>query len=241
MKALHIITPVKNSIDTAIETIDAVLASNISIPFIYTVYNDYSTPENTAILEKKCKDTGGFQLVNISDLSSNPSPNYDLVLKMAQREALAAEAGLLIIESDVTFAPDTIQRLLDEVGGLPLCGMAAAVTVDERGVINYPYEYAINYEKRIIDCNRVFSFCFTLLTCNLLKAIDFNQFDRSRSYFDAVLTRLSLEHGFKNYLFNTLPVLHRPHSSRPWRKIKEKNILQYYYLKLTGRLRLMKA
>ncbi len=241
MKALHIITPVKNSIDTALDTIDAVLASNITIPFRYTVYNDYSTSENTAILEQKCKDSGGFQLVNISELTSNPSPNYDMVLRMAQKEALAAEAGLLIIESDVNFAPDAIQLLLDQANNLPLCGMAAAVTVNENGIINYPYEYAASYGKRIVDCSRVFSFCFTLLTCDLLKAIDFNKFDRSHTYFDAVLTKLSLKHGFKNYLFNTLPVLHKPHSSRPWRKIKEANILRYYYLKLTGRLHLMKA
>ena len=51
MKSLHIITPVKDSIDTTLETVRAVLDSKLSVPFTYTVYNDFSTPENTARLE----------------------------------------------------------------------------------------------------------------------------------------------------------------------------------------------
>ena len=48
---LHIITPVKDSIDLSLQTIRSVLASQLSVPFVYTVYNDFSTPENTARLE----------------------------------------------------------------------------------------------------------------------------------------------------------------------------------------------
>ena len=79
MKGLNIITPVKDSIELTLETIKATLASEISVPFTYTVYNDFSTPENTAILEKASKEMG-FRLVNLSDITDHPSPNYLLVL-----------------------------------------------------------------------------------------------------------------------------------------------------------------
>ena len=83
MKGLNIITPVKDSIELTLETIKATLASEISVPYTYTVYNDFSTPENTAILEKASKEMG-FRLVNLSDITDHPSPNYLLVLKMTR-------------------------------------------------------------------------------------------------------------------------------------------------------------
>ena len=58
MKSLHIITPVKDSIDTTLETVRAVLDSKLSVPFTYTVYNDFSTPENTARLEAASREMG---------------------------------------------------------------------------------------------------------------------------------------------------------------------------------------
>lgn len=51
-KRLHIITPVKDSIELTFRTIRSVLDSKIGIPFTYTVYNDFSTPENTKRLEE---------------------------------------------------------------------------------------------------------------------------------------------------------------------------------------------
>ena len=53
MKSLHIITPVKDSIEFTLETIKAILNSEIKVPYTYTVYNDFSTEENTKILEYK--------------------------------------------------------------------------------------------------------------------------------------------------------------------------------------------
>ena len=47
MKSLQVITPVKDAIDFTLETIRAVLSSETSVPFTYTVYNDFSTVENT--------------------------------------------------------------------------------------------------------------------------------------------------------------------------------------------------
>ncbi|MBP3420112.1 MAG: hypothetical protein J6K74_05955 [Marinifilaceae bacterium] len=101
MKSLHIITPVKDSIDSTLDTARAIMSSKIDIPFTYTIYNDFSTEENTKRLVEASKEIG-FELVNLSDLTDHPSPNYLLVLQKTQKEAIEREAGLLIVESDVT-------------------------------------------------------------------------------------------------------------------------------------------
>ena len=75
MEGLNIITPVKDSIELTLETIKATLASDIKVPYTYTVYNDFSTPENTTILEKASKELG-FRLVNLSDITDHPSPEW---------------------------------------------------------------------------------------------------------------------------------------------------------------------
>lgn len=157
MKELHIITPVKDSIESTLLTIEAIMASQLSIAHTYTVYNDFSTPENTARLEEAAKRYG-FRLVNLSDLTSHPSPNYLLVLQTVQREALATDAGVCIVESDVIVRPDTLQRLVDGATAHEQCGIAASVTVDDNGDINYPYLYAKGMENRVVDTKRHCSF-----------------------------------------------------------------------------------
>ena len=74
MKQLHIITPVKDSIDSTLDTARAILNSDIQIPYTYTIYNDFSTPENTKRLDEDSKKLG-FNLVNLCDLTDHPSPN----------------------------------------------------------------------------------------------------------------------------------------------------------------------
>lgn len=56
MKSLHIITPVKDSIATTLDTIKAIMSSEITVPFTYTIYNDNSTAENTEILRKASEE-----------------------------------------------------------------------------------------------------------------------------------------------------------------------------------------
>ncbi len=228
--SLHIITPVKDSIVTAMDTIHAVMSSDIRVPHSYTVYNDFSTPENTEIL-RQAADELGFTLVNLSDLTETPSPNYLLVLQTAQREALAADAALCIVESDVTVRPDTLQLLYDGAAGRHDCGIAAAVTVDEGGHINYPYLYARGQVGQVVDNRKHQSFCCSLLSLELLHRFDFKELDARKNWFDVTISHEALSHGLKNYLFTTLPVLHRPHQSRPWKQLKYKNPLKYYWLK----------
>lgn len=229
---LHIITPVKDSIDSTLETVKAVLSSKVSVPFSYTIYNDFSSEENTRRLEEASREMG-FKLVNLSDLTDHPSPNYLLVLRREQRMCLEENASLLIVESDVTVSENTIQGLWDGAGSRADCGIAASVTVDDSGIINYPYEYARGQENMVIDTRKHCSFCCSLLTASLLEKFDFSLLDETRNWFDVTISHESLKAGLHNYLFTTLPVIHRPHSSRPWKQLKYKNPLLYYWRKLT--------
>ena len=232
MKGLHIITPVKDSIDSTLETVRAIKASKLSVPYKYTIYNDFSTPENTARLTAAAREFG-FELVNLCDLTSHPSPNYLLVLQKTQREALEADVGLLIVESDVIVAENTLQDLYDGALQRPDCGIAAAVTVDDNGAINYPYLYAKGLENRVVDVKKHCSFCCSLLTPRLLAAYSFEDLSPEKNWFDVTISHESVAHGLHNYLFTSLPVIHRPHQSRPWKQLKYTNPLKYYWLKFT--------
>mgnify|MGYP002241694278 FL=1 len=143
MKCLHIITPVKDSIDFTLETVRAILASDIKVPFTYTVYNDFSTEENTKRLEEASKELN-FRLVNLSDITTHPSPNYLLVLQCSQQEAIADDAGLLIVEPDVVVKKNTLQDLYDGAAARSGCAIAAAVTVDREW----------SYQLSIFACQR---------------------------------------------------------------------------------------
>lgn len=232
MKGFHIITPVKDSIDLTLQTIEAIMASNFSVPVKYTVYNDFSTEENTAKLEEAAKKAG-FELVNLKDITNHPSPNYLMVLQMSQKRAIEDDCGLLIVESDVIVKPDTLQTLFDKASQNKDCGMAAAVTVDENGVINFPYLYAKGKENKEFTTRKRFSFCCTLLTLDYLRAFDFHELNPEKHWHDVTISHESLKHGFKNYLYTDNPVWHRPHGSRPWKLLKYTNPLKYYWLKFT--------
>ena len=232
MRPLHIITPVKDSIDSTIQTVKAILASDITRPYKYTIYNDFSTPENTAQLERYSKELG-FELVNLSDITTHPSPNYLLVLQRCQALALEAGADLLIVESDVVVRPDTLQKLSDGAERYDNCGIAAAVTVNDKGEINYPYEYAKGREGEDYAVKRHCSFCCSLLTNGLLAAYDFKTLNPEKHWFDVTISQQSRALGFENYLFASLPVIHRPHASRPWKQLKYTNPLKYYWIKFT--------
>ena len=66
-----------------------------------------------------------------------------------------------------------------------------------------------------------------------IRAFDFRQLDPTKNWFDVTISHEALKQGFQNYLFTTLPVWHRPHGSRPWKQLKYKNPLKYYWLKYT--------
>ena len=232
MKALRIITPVKNAIDSTLETVQALLASQLNVPYTFTVYNDFSSEENTARLEQAATEMG-FNLVNLSDLTTHPSPNYLFVLQRERHTCLDEDAALLIVESDVVVKPDTLQGLWASACQRADAGIVAAVTVDEEGCINYPYRFVSGQEGQVVDSKKHCSFCCSLLTPSLLSKVDFDALDGTKNWFDVTISHLAVKAGLHNYIHTTLPVLHRPHRSRPWKQLKYTNPIKYYWLKWT--------
>lgn len=227
-----IITPVKDSLDTALQAINYICQSKGE--FQYLVYNDYSSPENRETLEKASLQQG-FELINIEEQVQSPSPNYRFTLRDARRKALAMNAGLLIIESDVYVQPDTIEHLFQFAKKTLQCGMVAAITVDESGEINFPYNYVQPKSNDPIASEHRLSFCCTLLTLPLLKTLDFDLLSEKKDWFDVQISKNSREKGFVNYILPNVKVEHHPHSSRPWKKLKYTNPLKYYFRKLIYR------
>jgi hypothetical protein len=235
VKNLLIITPVKDSIETAVKAISKVCESKGDFP--YLVYNDRSLPENLAILETEVER--GFQLINLEDILSTPSPNYRFTLIDARKKAIASEAHLLIVESDVFVQPGTISHLLKTVSEVENCGMVAAITTDESGQVNFPYLHIKKQLKGLIETKHRVSFCCTLLSNQLLNKIDFDQLSTSKDWFDVQISKESREMGFKNLIDTDHGVVHLPHSSRPWKKLKYENPVKYYlqkYLKKFDRI-----
>ena len=231
MESLHIITPVKDSLELTLQTVKSVIGSDIKVPYRYTVYNDFSTPENTEKLRHASKEMG-FKLINLQDITRNPSPNYRITLQLSQKKALEEGASLLIIESDVVVKPDTIQRLYEGSKSEADCAIAAAVTVDENGEINYPYLFAKRLRKEISPIKKHCSFCCSVITNGFLNKYDFNLLDPAKNWYDVSISQTALKMGFKNYLFLSLPVWHRPHASRPWKQLKYSSPLKYYWYKI---------
>jgi hypothetical protein len=212
-----IITPVKDSLNTTIETIQSIHQSEGN--FLYCIYNDFSTEETTLQL-KQIQLQYNFHLINLSDLTDTPSPNYRLVLQLAQKKALELNVPLIIVESDVEVKTATARELIRYSKELGKCGMVAAITVNKEGEINFPYLNFKSSKKDIVKTKHSLSFCCTLLTTELLKQYDFRT--------------LSVE--LNNYLVTSMGVLHKPHSSRPWKQLKYQNPIKYYYQKLIKRL-----
>lgn len=226
---LHIIMPVKDSIETTEQAVRAIIRSGHT----FTLYNDYSTPENTARLQT-LRDELGFRLVNLADEIDHPSPNYRYVLIQAEHEALAENANLVIVESDVIVGEHSLERLTEPLKeGI---GLVAAVTVNEQDEVNFPYEYAHNYARnQAQETRKRLSFCCTLLSYDLLRMIDFEQLDPTKNWYDVKISHLSVEKGMRNILMMNNAVVHKPHSSRPWKQLKYTNPLLYYWRKITQR------
>ena len=216
MEPLHIITPVKDSLELTVQTIKSILGSETEVPFKYTVYNDFSTRENTAQLSSLSKDLG-FELINLEDITTSPSPNYRLTLRLAQKRALEEGASLLIVESDVVVRPDTVQKLYDSSKSKPDCAT---------------YLFAKKIRKEAVPIKKHCSFCCSILTNRFLKEYDFNRLDPSKNWYDVSISQTALKMGFRNYLFLSLPVWHRPHASRPWKQLKYTSPFKYYWYKI---------
>lgn len=228
MAKVLVITPVKNSITTTLETARAIAQSDVSVKHV--IFNDFST-EDTKIELTRNKDKIGYELIHLEELTDHPSPNYKLVLQMAQKMALESKLPLLVIESDVVIKPDTISRLLNHQSKHTQSGLTGSVTVDEVGEVNFPYLKFKGRKEEEIKTKRSLSFCCTLFSLDFLKSFDFTGLDDAKDWYDTFISTKSWEYGFENYVLLNAPVWHRPHASRPWKQLKYKNPLKYYFLK----------
>ena len=230
MNKLLVITPVKNSIDLTEKTIRAVMNSVDRRQMKYVVYDDFSDVETAQRLDALVCELG-FEVVHLSDVIDSPSPNYRYILQKAQERAIGNDEHLVIVESDVVINRDTFVKLNRAVEeGV---GLVASVTVDEKGEINFPYLFAKKWREEDKATKKRISFCCTLLTNEFLKSYDFGNLDATKNWYDVFISHKSIELGFKNIILMSDRVLHRPHSSRPWKLLKYTNPLKYYWIKYT--------
>lgn len=228
MQAL-VVTPVKDALEASLETIRAVKQSTGQ--FAYWVFDDFSSEETKSSLQAASHEMD-FKLIHLEDLTDQPSPNYDKVLWMSQKQALEANVPLIIIESDVTVQPNTIERLLSFVQANPNTGLVGAITHDKQGKVNFPYlKFKNEKRKGAIKTNRSLSFCCSLLSIEFLKRYDFSNLDLEKDWYDTHISHKAQQIGFDNYILMDLPVWHKPHGSRPWKQLKYSNPLFYYFKK----------
>jgi GT2 family glycosyltransferase len=150
---------------------------------------------------------------------------------MSQKMALEAGSALIIVESDVIVEPHTLQSLIQLQNQKQEAGMVAAVTTNQQGEINFPYSHISPTAPDIINTKRSLSFCCTLLSNQLLASFDFNELNEDKDWYDVHISKKSRTLGFENFLVKSLPVIHLPHSSRPWKMEKYKNPFSYYLKK----------
>ncbi|WP_343531939.1 glycosyltransferase [Pedobacter sp.] len=225
-----VITPVKNAIENTLQTIATIKQSDIALEYI--VYNDFSNAETKEALAKSAAELG-FELLNLEDITNTPSPNYNLVLEDAQKRAIAKNLPLIVVESDVEVKPDTFSKLLGFNEKQTDSGMIGAVTVDERGEINFPYLKFKGRKEAYTLTNRSLSFCCTLMTIPFLSSYSFSELDRNKDWYDTIISKKSIALGFKNYILFNAPVHHKAHGSRPWKQLKYTNPWKYYWQKFT--------
>ena len=227
MKAL-IITPVKDSLETTKMTIRAV--SNAKGEFLYLIYNDFSNKETKQFLDDN-QDIFNYSVVHLEDITEHPSPNYHLVLQLAQQKALEMKVPLIIIESDVIIKEDTVVELVKMHARLKKPGLIGAITVDRQGHYNFPYSSEKKSGKGIEDTKRSLSFCCTLISAGYLSAYNFKELSDKKDWFDIFISRQAKKLGYRNYISKRTEVTHLPHSSRPWKQLKYTNPLKYYFYK----------
>ncbi len=223
-----VITPVKDSIETTLDTARAIAESRVD--FHHIIFNDFSSEESKKALEEN-KDEIGYELIHLEDITDHPSPNYKLVLQISQKRAMEMNLPLLVVESDVVVKSDTLLQLLNFDKEIDKPGLTGSVTVDEFGEVNFPYLKFKGRKEDVIKTDRSLSFCCTLFSTDFLAAFDFKALDDAKDWYDTFMSKKALELGFQNNVLMNAPVWHRPHGSRPWKQLKYKNPLKYYFLK----------
>jgi hypothetical protein len=73
------------------------------------------------------------------------------------------------------------------------------------------------------------------MTPSFLSAFSFEELNDTKDWYDTFISKKALELNFANRIVFDTPVIHKPHSSRPWKLLKYSNPLKYYIEKLLKR------
>lgn len=210
--------------------ISSLRANSLDIP--YFIFDDFSSKETRRWLEEN-SGKYGYQVIGLEKHTKKSSPNYRTTLILAQKIALQNGCHLAIVESDVFANHETILGLNKLADELADAGLVGSVTVDAAGEINFPYAFATAIDKPTIFASaKSVSFCCTVLSLRMLEKFDFNELPQNMDWFDVFISRKSRQLGLSNYVVKNLPVVHKPHSSRPWKHLKYKNPILYYLKKI---------
>ncbi|MBT0811046.1 glycosyltransferase [Litoribacter ruber] len=231
MAQILVITPVKDALENTLQTAKAISASSLELEHV--IYNDFSSQETRRALEENSGDLG-YRLVNLEDVVDTPSPNYKVVLQMAQKEALKRGLPLVVVESDVEVKQHTLKQMLDFSKLHKNSGLIGAITVNFDGEVNFPYLKFKDVKEPVVKTTRSLSFCCTLFTPEFMGKYDFKNLDNSKDWYDTFMSYKSVELGFDNFILMETPVLHKPHGSRPWKMLKYSNPIKYYWKKFWG-------
>ena len=107
MAEVLVITPVKNSIVTTLETAMAIKKSTVALT--HQIYNDFSDGNTRQLLEENLSCIG-YELIHLEDLIDTPSPNYKAVLQMAQKEGKAMMTLTLVEGSSLQEASSSVLK-----------------------------------------------------------------------------------------------------------------------------------
>jgi GT2 family glycosyltransferase len=225
-----VITPVKDSLATTSEVVRSLRTTNQELS--YYIFDDFSSKETRKWLEENAS-TYGYKIIGLEKHTRKSSPNYRTALILARNIAIENGSHLIIVESDVFAKNEIILQLNQLAEELADAGLVGSVTVNSAGEINFPYTYAASKDKpAIFASDKSLSFCCTLLSLRMLEKFDFNELPNHLDWFDVFISRKSRQLGFTNYVVKSLPVVHQPHSSRPWKQLKYKNPILYYLKKI---------
>ncbi len=227
MNNLHVITVVKNSIESALITIDSILTSECTVNFKFYVYNDFSSDETKEKLEIESQKLH-FSLINLCDFSSNKSSNLLKIIQLAQQNAIADKAHLLFIDSDIVIGTNTIQRLYENAGIHQKVGMISAITTNIHGKITSPFLFTKDFKTGIFETKKSLHFCCIILTYNLLSSIDFRDIKSEKVNINAAISKTAIGKGFFNYLLTSVQVLYFPHKTSFWSFFNSNSIEQLW-------------
>jgi len=234
MKLPLVLIPFRDSLTTLQRTILALKKPAPEIPLL--LCDDASSAQCLKELNTWL-ETQNWSKVDVLSLPvGEDAPQYGLALRAGLQRAHNEMRQLLVVESDVEVLPGVVLGLQRVLQRKPDAVMAGAVTIDPEGVWNFPYAgtfRAAKLRSSPLIRRRSLSFCCTLLDHGFVDHLLHTPFPDT-GWMDLKISAMARKLGTL-WLALDLQVVHHPHSSRPWKLLKYKNPLLYYFYKITRR------